>query len=337
MYSLKDDYSELGHEKVLNDLLKFSNGQLDGYGLDSVSAEAQELIKKRFALGNADVHFLSGGTQTNLIMIHSALSPVEAVIAADTGHILDHECGSIESCGHKILCAPNYNGVLSALDIEAIYKKHTDEHMVKPKLVYISQATEKGTVYTKEELKDLYQICKKLGLYFYIDGARLGTALVSEGTDIKAHDMAKLCDAFYIGGTKNGSPLGEALCIINENLKKDFRYYLKQNGAMLAKGALIGSCFKTLFTDDLYFELANHSCKMAQKLSRAFITKGYKMSCPSPSNLIFPVVDNEKIKELQKHFKFHIWEKLDDKNTVIRIVCGFTADENEIEKFINML
>jgi len=337
MYSFKDDYSELGHEKVLNDLLKISKGQLDGYGLDSVSAEAQELIKKRFALGNADIHFLSGGTQTNMILIHSALSSVEAVIAADSGHICVHECAAIESCGNKIINIVNYNGMISPLDIEQVCKLHIDEHMIKPKLVYISQATEKGTVYTKEELKDIYQMCKKLGLYFYIDGARLGTALVSEGTDIKAQDMAKLCDAFYIGGTKNGSPLGEALCIINENLKKDFRYYLKQNGAMLAKGALIGSCFKTLFTDDLYFELAEYSNRLAQKLVKAFTGKGYKMSCHSPANLIFPVIDNGKLKELQKHYKFHTWEKVDENNTVIRLVCSFATDESEVDKFIEML
>ena len=337
MYSFKDDYSELGHEKVLNDLLKISKSQLDGYGLDSISAEAQELIRKRFALGNADIHFLSGGTQTNMVLIHSALSPVEAVIAAESGHICVHECGTIESHGNKILCVPDHNGMISPLDIESVFKSHNDEHMVKPKLVYISQATEKGTVYTKEELKDIYQICRKLGLYLYIDGARLGTALVSEDTDVKAQDIAKLCDAFYIGGTKNGSPLGEALCIINEKIKRDFRYYLKQNGAMLAKGALTGSCFKTLFTDDLYFDIARYSNKMAQKLAKAFIGKGYKMSCNSPANLIFPILDNNKIKELQKHIKFHIWDKIDDNNTVIRLVCSWATDESEVDKLIEML
>ena len=337
MYSFKDDYLQLCHEKILNDLQNISKIQFEGYGLDSVSEQAQELIRKRFALGSADIHFLSGGTQTNLVFIHSALSPVEAVIAADSGHICVHECGAIESCGNKILHVQNYNGIISVHDIEAVFKSHVDEHMVKPKLVYISQATEKGTVYTKEELKSLYHMCKKLGLYLYIDGARLGTALASEGTDIKPQDMAKLCDVFYIGGTKNGSPLGEALCIINDNLKKDFRYYLKQNGAMPAKGALIGSCFKTLFTGDLYFELAGHSNRIAQKLSKAFTAKGYKLSCSTQANMIFPILKNEKIKELEKHISFHIWDKVDDNSTVIRLVCGWATDEKEADKLIEML
>jgi len=337
MYSFKDDYSELGHEKLLNDLLKLSKKQMDGYGLDSVTKEAQELIKKRFALGGADVHFISGGTQTNMILCNCALSPVEAAIAADTGHICVHECGTVEHNGNKILTAPNKDGKLSPSDIEMICNTHTDEHMVFPKLVYVSHATEKGTLYSKQELKKLFDVCKKFNLYFYIDGARLGTALASESADIKPQDMAQLCDAFYIGGTKNGSPLGEALCIINEKLKERFRYYLKQHGALLAKGALIGSCFKTLFTDDFYFELARYSNKTARKIAEAFIDKGYKLSCGSKANMIFPILPNEKIAELQKSFKFHIWEKIDDNNTVIRLVCGWATIEEEADKFIAML
>ena len=337
MYSFKDDYSELGHEKLLNDLLKLSRIQMDGYGLDSVSSEAKELIKKRFAMGEADVHFISGGTQTNMILCNSALSQIEAVIAADTGHICVHECGTVEHNGNKILTAPNKNGKLSPCDIEMICLSHTDEHMVFPKLVFISQATEKGTVYSKRELKDLFDVCRKFNLYFYIDGARLGTALVSEGMDVKPEDMAQLCDAFYIGGTKNGSPLGEALCIINDKLKERFRYYLKQHGALIAKGALIGSCFKTLFTNDFYFDLARYSNTMAQKIVKAFTDKGYKLSYASGANMIFPILPNEKLAELQKSFKFHICEKIDDNNTVIRLVCSWATVEDEVDKFIAML
>ncbi|MCL2214418.1 MAG: aminotransferase class V-fold PLP-dependent enzyme [Treponema sp.] len=337
MYSFKDDYSELGHEKLLNGLYELSKIQMDGYGLDSVSQEAKELIKKRFALTDADVHFISGGTQTNMILCNCALSPIEAAIAADTGHICVHECGTVEHNGNKILTAPNREGKLLPYSIEEVCNTHADEHMVHPKLVFISQATEKGTVYSKRELADLYDVCKKHGLYLYIDGARLGTALVSEGMDIKPEDMAQLCDAFYIGGTKNGSPLGEALCIINDNLKERFRYYLKQHGALLAKGALIGSFFKTLFTDDFYFELARYSNKTAQKLAKAFISKGYKLSSASSANMIFPILPNEKIAELQKSFKFHIWEKMDDSNTVIRLVCSWATAEDETNKMISML
>ncbi|MCL2245205.1 MAG: aminotransferase class V-fold PLP-dependent enzyme [Treponema sp.] len=337
MYSFKDDYSELGHEKIFNELLKISRTQLNGYGTDDICTQAKELIKKRFDLRNADIHFLCGGTQANLVLINSALASVDAVIAADSGHILGHECGAIEHNGNKILSAVNKDGKILPSDIAAVCNAHTDEHMVRPKLVYISQSTEKGTVYFKQELTDLFNICKKFNCYFFIDGARLGTALASNGMDVKPEDMAKLCDAFYIGGTKNGSPLGEALCIVNENLKKDFRYYLKQHGAMLAKGALIGSCFKTLFENDLYFDLAKCSNTAAQRLAKAFIDKGYTMRSPSPTNQIFPVLSNRKIAELQKYFIFHVWEKVDDDNSVIRLVCSWATNEDEVDKLIALL
>ncbi|MCL2276792.1 MAG: aminotransferase class V-fold PLP-dependent enzyme [Treponema sp.] len=336
MYSFKDDYSELGHEKILNDLVKLSKIQMDGYGLDSVSADAKALIKKRFDINDADIHFISGGTQTNMIFCNSVLSPIDAVISADTGHINVHECGTVEHNGNKILTSLNKDGKILPNDIESIYNEHADEHMVRPKLVYISQSTEKGTIYKKQELIDLFNLCKKLNLYFFIDGARLAAALTCEGNDIKPEDMGKLCDAFYIGGTKNGSPLGEALCIINGKIKADFRYYLKQHGALLAKGALIGSCFKTLFTDDLYFENARRSNAMTRKIAKALIAKGYKMSCDSPANLILPILPNEKIAELKKHFIFHNWEKVDADNTVIRLVSSWATNEAEVDKLISM-
>ena len=337
MYSFKNDYSELGHRSIFDALSKLSKQQLEGYGLDVISDKAKELIKKRFSLKNADIHFVAGGTQANLIMINSALSSIEAVIAADSGHICVHECGAIEHNGSKILDFPTKDGKLLSSGIETIYKTHTDEHMVKPKLVFISQSTEKGTVYTKQELKDLFNICKKIGLYLYIDGARLGAALTSTGTDIMPEDLTKLCDAFYIGGTKNGCPLGETICIINENLKRHFRYYLKQHGALLAKGVLIGSCFKTLFENDLFFDLARHANLMAQKISRACVDKGYKMSSNSPTNQIFPILPNKKISELQKYFTFYIWDKVDGDNSVIRLVCSWATDENEVNKLIKIL
>ena len=338
MYSFKYDYSELGHRKFFNDFLKISNRQQEGYGLDSTSFEAKELIKKRFALENSsDIHFLSGGTQTNLIFINSVLRPVEAVIAADSGHIFVNETGAIEHNGNKILTAPNKDGKIIPSDIEEILMAHYNEHTVKPKLVFISQSTEKGTVYKKEELKNLFDMCKKNALYLYIDGARLGAALTSEGMNVKPEDIGKLCDAFYIGGTKNGSPIGEALCIINENLRKDFRHYLKQHGALLAKGALAGSCFKTFFEDGLFFELAGFSNKMAQKLAKAFVKKGYQMSCDSPTNQIFPVLSDKKIDELKKCFDFYVWKKIDRENSVIRLVCSWATEENEVDKLIAML
>ena len=337
MYSFKDDYSELGHEKIFNDMLKISRVQQTGYGLDNISSEAKALIKKRFNLDNADIHFLTGGTQTNLVLCNSVLLPVDAVISADTGHICVHECGSIEHNGNKIIAVPNIDGKLLPSNIETVCKTHIDEHMVIPKLVYISQPTEIGTLYTKQELQDLFDTCKKFGLYLFIDGARLGAAFKSESADIAPEDIGKLCDVFYIGGTKNGSPLGEALCIINEKLKENFRYYLKQHGALLAKGSLLGSCFKSLFEDDLFFDLAEIANKKAQKLVKAIISKGYKMYSASPANLIFPIMPESKITELQKHFTFHIWEKIDDRCSAIRLVCSWATDENEIDKLIDML
>ncbi|MDR2542151.1 MAG: aminotransferase class V-fold PLP-dependent enzyme [Treponema sp.] len=336
MYSFKDDYSELGHERVLTNLLKISNKQLDGYGMDIISAQAKELIKNIFCMPNADIHFLSGGTQTNLVFINSVLSSIEAVIAADSSHICVSECGAIEHNGHKILTALNKSGKLLPSDIEAICAEHINEHRVKPKLVFVSQSTELGTVYTKKELENLFETCKKHCFYFYIDGARIGTALVTDN-DVKPEDFSALCDAFYIGGTKNGSPLGEALCIINQNLKNDFRYYLKQHGAMLAKGSLTGSCFKTLFEDNLYFDLARYANKMSQKLAKAFTNNGYKMFTNSPTNQIFPILPNKKIEELQKFYKFHVWEKIDDNNSVIRLVCSWATDENEVDRLIAVL
>ena len=337
MYSFKYDYSELGHERILNDLLKLSNVQLSAYGLDSVSAQAKDLIKKRFDIPDADIHFVSGGTQANLILINSALLPIHAVIAADTGHIFSNECGAIEHNGYKVLTAPDNDGKLETSDIERIFKMHNNEHKVVPKLVYISQSTEKGTVYSKKELENLYNVCKKLGLYLYIDGARLGPALTSEGIDVKPQDMGKLCDAFYIGGTKNGSPIGEALCIINKNLNTGFRNYLKQHGALLSKGALAGSCFKTLFEDDLFFENARHSNKMAQKLAKAITAKGHKMSSSSPTNVIFPILPKSKIAELLKHFDFYVMADVDENNSIVRLVCSWAAKESEVDNFISML
>jgi threonine aldolase len=336
-YSFKNDYSELGHGKVFADLLEVAREQLAGYGMDRISAEARELIRRRFSLGTAAVYFLSGGTQTNLVLANATLRPVEAVIAADSAHPCVHECGAVEHGGNKILTAANRKGKLLPCDVATIFNAHSDEHMVRPKLVFISQATEKGTVYAGQELKSLFEVCKKLGLYLYIDGARLGNALVSDGTDINPEDVGKLCDAFYIGGTKNGSPLGEALCIVNEDLKQNFQFYLKQHGALLAKGGLIGSCFRTLFEDDLFFDLARRANRLAQKLAQAFVDRGYEMSADSPTNQIFPILPNAKIAELRELFEFYVWEKVNDANSAIRLVCSWATDENEVDRLIAAL
>jgi len=338
MYSFKDDYSELGHEKILTDLIKISKEQLHGYGKDSISVQASELIVNRFGLTNADVHFLAGGTQTNLVFIDAALQKLDAVIAPDTGHICVMEAGAIERNGNKIITVSNSDGKIRVQDIEKVCKPNAlHEHMSHIKLVYISQPTEKGTLYSKQELTMIYQTCKKLGLYLYIDGARLGTALTAKDVDIKPEDLVNLCDAFYIGGTKNGSPIGEALCIINDELKPNFRKYMKQHGALLAKGYLIASCFKSLFEDDLFFYLATHANMMARKLRNAFTANGYKMAADSPTNQIFPILPKCKIAELQKHFEFYVWEEVDGSNSIARFICSWATDEKQVDKFIAML
>lgn len=338
MYSFKDDYSELGHEAVLTNLVGISREQLNGYGADRISLHAKELIKKRFGLQNADIHFLAGGTQTNLVFIDAALNKLDAVIAPDSGHICNLEAGAIENNGNKIITAANADGKICLQDIERICIPHPlHEHIACPKLVFISQPTEKGTVYAKKELEVIYQACKKLNLYLYIDGARLGTALTAKDCDLIPEDLAQLCDAFYIGGTKNGSPIGEALCILNDELKQNFRKHMKQHGALLAKGSLIASCFKTLFENDLYFELSRHANKMAQKLRNAIRDSGYKLGTNSTTNLLFPVLPNDKIDNLQKHFEFYAWEKIDDNNSVIRVICSWATDEQQIDKFIAVL
>jgi len=336
MYSFRDDYSELGHEKVLKSLLEISASQLTPYGCDAVSAEAKRLIAERFRVEADGIFFLSGGTQTNSTFINYALSAVEAVIAADSGHICVHETGAIEHNGNKVITVKDADGKVLPAHIERVCAAHTDEHMVKPKLVYVSQPTEKGTVYSAAELAALYGVCQRRGLYLYIDGARLGAALTC-GVDFTPECIAGVCDAFYIGGTKNGSPIGEALCIANKNLRKDFRYHMKQHGALLAKGSLIGCCFKALFTDGLFFELAKRANSLAQKIAKACIAKGYKMYSDCPANLIFPVLPDKKIAGLQKHFEFHIWEKIGADNSAVRIVCSWVTAENEVEKLISAI
>ena len=338
MYSFKDDYSELGHEKVLGDLIKLSREQRLSYGRDNISVGARELIAQRFGLDNPDIHFLAGGTQTNLVFIDAALGKLEAVIAPDTGHICTLEAGAIEHNGNKIITVPNRDGKLASQDIETICQPNPlHEHMVSPKLVFISQPTEVGTVYTKAELTEIYDTCKKHDLFLYIDGARLGAALTAHESDLQPEDLATLCDAFYIGGTKNGSPIGEAICILNDKLKPNFRKHMKQHGALLAKSALIASCFHSLFEADLYFELAAHANKMAQRLRNAFIAGGFELTTDSPTNQIFPIMPNSIIAKLSEDFEFYVWKKIDENNSIVRLACSWATDEAEVDKLISAL
>jgi len=337
MYSFKNDYSEGAHPRILNALLESNFEQTEGYGEDCYTLKAVEMIKQRIGRSNIDIHLLSGGTQTNLIAISAFLRPHEAAIAVNTGHILAHETGAIEATGHKVISIEGEDGKLNASQFKAVLDLHTDEHMVKPKLVYISNSTEIGSIYRKDELEQISKFCKENNLYLFMDGARLGSALCSEGNDLELSDLVTLVDAFYIGGTKNGALLGEALVICSDALKADFRFHMKQKGALLAKGRLLGIQFIELFRDDLFFDLAKHANKMAGLLRNEINKAGFSFLVDSPSNQLFPILPNRLITELQKHYLFHVWSKADAEHSAIRLVTSWATKEEAVLAFIEDL
>ncbi|GKU84385.1 low specificity L-threonine aldolase [Niallia sp. NCCP-28] len=334
MYSFKNDYSEGAHPRILQALVDTNFEQEAGYGKDRFTLKAGELLKEKMGRKDVDVHLLVGGTQTNLTVISAFLRPHEAAIAAKSGHIFTHETGAIEATGHKILSIETDDGKLTPVLIKKVLDEHTDEHMVKPKLVYISNSTEIGSIYVYKELKDLSEFCRKNSLLLFMDGARLGSALCSEESDLKLSDLPELVDAFYIGGTKNGALFGEALVICRELLKEDFRYHIKQKGALLAKGRLLGIQFVELFRDNLFFDLALHANKMAGIL-REQLTKGnFQFLTHSASNQLFPILPDKLIEELQKKYDFLIWEKMDGNDSAIRLVTSWATKEDEVLAFI---
>lgn len=337
MYSFKNDYSEGAHPRILEALMKTNMEQTVGYGLDEYSQMAIEYIKKKIKRNDVEIHLLVGGTQTNLISMAAFLRPHEAVISAETGHVLVHETGAIEATGHKVISVPSRDGKLKPEDIINVVEGHTDEHMVKPKLVYISNPTEIGTIYKKDELKKISELCKEKNLILYVDGARLGSALCCAENDLDISDMARLVDAFYIGGTKGGALMGEALVICNDELKNDFRFHIKQRGAMFAKGRILGIQFLELFKDDLYFKLAKHANKMADILREGIKAAGFNFMIETSTNQIFPILPNDLIERLQENYGFFLWEKIDEEKSAIRIVTSWATDEDEVKKFVKQL
>lgn len=308
-YSFFDDYSEGAYPQILEALSHTNFLQEAGYGNDSFCQEAILILKKKLKSPEADIHFVSAGTQANLIAFTSMLRPYESVIAPVSGHIAIHEAGAVEASGHKINIVPTTNGKLSPKDIQKIVDEHTDEHMVKPRAVFISQATEVGTMYKKSELEAISKRCHENGLYLYLDGARLGSALTSVETDITLDELSGFVDMFYIGGTKNGAFLGEAVIINHPGLKENFRYYLKQRGALLAKGRVLGIQFIELFKENLYFDLARHANTMATKLSKGIKAQGYKFLTESSTNQIFPIIPNSVLEKLKPDYGFYVWAK----------------------------
>ncbi len=338
MYSFRNDYSEGAHPNILEKLVETNREQTLGYGEDPYSEEAKQLLKKHIGRDDVSIHFLVGGTQTNLTAISAFLRPHEAAIAAHSGHIAVHETGAIEATGHKVITRFSEDGKLTIEHIKSVLKEHTDEHMVKPKLVYISDSTEVGTIYYKEELKSISAYCRANGLLLFIDGARLGSALMAEDNDVTLADLADVADAFYIGGTKNGALLGEALVIVNEHLKEDFRYHIKQKGGLLAKGRVISIGYLELFKENdskeaLFFEVARHANEMAKLLARGIEEAGYGALTSSTTNQIFPILPNEVLSELEKQFDFSVWEVIDEKHTAIRLVTSWATPKEAVEDF----
>lgn len=337
MYSFTNDYSEGAHPRILQAMMEANLVQNTGYGLDEHSDHAKELIRHEISQPEADIHFISGGTQTNLIVISSALKPYQAVISAVTGHVNVHETGAIEATGHKVLAVDTCDGKLTPTLVQQALDAHTDEHMVQPGMVYISNSTEVGTQYTKAELEDLSRLCRLKGLYLFMDGARMGSALTSRVNDLTLADIARLTDVFYIGGTKNGALFGEAVVILHQDLKRDFRYSIKQRGAMMAKGWLLGIQFEELFQNDLFYDLARHSNHMAAKLRNAVSELGYPFASDSQTNQIFPIFPDEVIQKLAHDFTFEMNKRIDKTHSSIRLVTSWATREEGVDQFIQAL
>ncbi len=333
-YRFFDDYSEGAHPNILDVLIKTNLDQETGYGDDSFCIKAVEVLKDKIKNPKSAVHFVSGGTQTNLIVLASILKPYESVIAPTTAHIAVHEAGAIEATGHKINTVLTDDGKLTVKNVKEVVEFHTDEHMVKPKVVFISNSTEVGTIYTKDDLQKLSDFCKESNLYLYLDGARLGSALMIDGSDLTLPDAASLVDVFYIGGTKNGALLGEAIVIVNNSIQENFRYHMKQRGALLAKGRVLGIQFLELFKDDLFSQLAKHANEMAAKLTQGIKSMGFKFLTDSPTNQIFPLLPNNIISKLQESYGFHVWKKIDVENSAIRLVTSWATKEEAVDNFL---
>lgn len=341
MLSFESDYIEGAHQKILDALIKTNLEKLSGYGNDIYCDRAKEKIKKAIENPNAEVYFTVGGTQTNQLVISSVLKPYEGVISAVTGHINGHEAGAIEYGGHKVLCLPQYDGKISADDLVAyvvsFFGDDSHDHMVFPGMVYISHPTEYGTLYSKSELEQISNVCKKYNLPLFLDGARLGYGLMSDETDLSIKDIAQLCDIFYIGGTKVGALCGEAV-VFKENITpKHFFTSIKQHGALLAKGRLLGIQFDTLFTDDLYFNISRHAIEMAHLLKEAFIRKGYTFYKNSPTNQQFILLDNKTLEKLKEKVLFTVWEKPDQDHTAVRFTTSWATTEKDIEELERLL
>ncbi|MBQ8598919.1 MAG: aminotransferase class V-fold PLP-dependent enzyme [Oscillospiraceae bacterium] len=335
MYSFLNDYSETAHPAVLQALVDTNMEQCVGYGADEHCQRAAALMKAKMKADNVEIHFIPGGTQTNTIAAAAFLRPIEAIISAETGHIHGHECASIEETGHKILAELTEDGKLTVAHLEHARKLNQEEYCPIPKMVYISNSTELGTVYSKAELEELYAYCKTHDMILFIDGARMGSALAC--TDLTFEDYPKLCDAFYVGGTKNGALLGEAMVIVNDQLKFGFRQHMKQRGAMLAKGKVLGVQFETLFDGDLFMELAEHANDCMNILRDGIADLGYKFLCDSPSNQIFPIFPVAVLEKLNEKYAVLDYQDMGDGSHCVRMVTSWATDKEQCRNFVEDL
>ncbi len=336
MLSFESDYIQGAHEKILERLAETNLEPLSGYGSDKYCESAKEKIQKACGCEDAEVFFLVGGTQTNMVVISSMLKPYEGVVAAETGHVSVHEAGAVEHSGHKVLTIPGHEGKIDVEELSAYLRAYWEdvnyEHMVFPGMVYISHPTEYGTLYTKEELLAIAKVCNDYRIPLFLDGARLGYGLMSRETDVTLPLIARCCDVFYIGGTKVGALCGEAVVFPKKNMPPHFMTMVKQKGALLAKGRLLGVQFDTLFTDDLYFKISGHAIEMAEKVKEIFRNKGRRFFIDSPTNQQFIVLENEEIGRLKEHVKFDIWEKYDESHTVVRFATSWATSDEDVER-----
>ena len=331
----RNDYSESAHKKILEALISINNEQNVGYGLDNHSKKAEEYILNKFNCKNGEVFFLTGGTQANMVVLSFLLKPYEGVICCDTGHINVHETAAVEGSGHKVIVCNNENGKLTASNIKKTFKKYTDEHMVKPKVVYISNSTETGSIYSKNELLEIRKVCDDLGLFLFMDGARLAVALTCKENDVEPSLLGKVCDVFYVGGTKNGFLSGEAIVFNNKKLCENFRYHIKNKGAMLAKGFVVAVQFERAFKDNLYFDISKSTNETAEYI-RCGLNNIVTFTSNSPTNQIFIKLDKDKADKVIKEFSCELWEDLGTEK-VIRIVTSFATTKEDCDQLINYI
>lgn len=335
MITFENDYNRGAHAKILERLMEINMDSQIGYGLDVICDRAKQRIREACGCPNAEVYFTVGGTQTNQLVIDTVLRSYEGVIAVTTGHVAGHESGAIEFSGHKVLTLPQKEGKMDA----AVLRKYMEdyeaegnhEHMVFPGMVYISYPTEYGTLYSKQELEELSEVCHQFKLPLYIDGARMGYGLMSDGVELSLSDIAHLCDVFYIGGTKVGAMFGEAIVFSGMKAPEHFMALTKQHGALMAKGWMLGVQFDVLFGNDLYFEISKHAIEMANRVRKIFKDKGYKFFLDTPTNQVFVILDNAKVEQISAKMRISVWEKYDENHTVIRFVTSWATTEEDIK------